>query len=184
MIDCFRQARSQPGRQGRRGRRPRPLVPSCRARPRAQCRPPTDASAGTRRRLATTARGDRDVRQGGGCDTTSPRAGRCATHPGLFRYPEQHRFEARPAQGGGYGLHENGRRRARQPDVDAAVRALFWRTHESTLDALPDFSRLQAECATLSGRRLVAAGPERSDKSTLMWPTGQTDLTCSAALPP
>ena len=103
------------------------------------------------------------------CDNLLRRLEGLAPRPAQqFPVSRRHRFEARRVDGGGYRLHENGRLREHRPDVDAAVRALLYRMHELTLAALPDFSRLHAGCATWSGRRLVAAGPARSGKSTLM----------------
>jgi hypothetical protein len=85
-----------------------------------------------------------------------------------FPVSRHHRLEARRVEGGGYGLHENGRPRGRQPDAVATARTLYWRMHELVLDAVPDFSRMHAGCASFGGRRLLAAGPPYSGKSTLM----------------
>ena len=70
--------------------------------------------------------------------------------------------------GGGYRLEENGRPIGRERDQAAAARTLFWRMQVLALEAVPEFSRIHAGCASRNGRRIVAAGPARSGKSTLM----------------
>lgn len=79
----------------------------------------------------------------------------------------RHRLEAYRADGA-YRLQEDGRPSGQEPDAAAAARVVFWRMHQLALDAMPDFSRVHAGCASWEGRRLVAAGPARSGKSTLM----------------
>jgi hypothetical protein len=69
---------------------------------------------------------------------------------------------------GGYRLFEDGGPAGQEPDAAAAARTLFWRMQVLALDAVGEFSRLHAGCATWGGRRLVAAGATRSGKSTLM----------------
>jgi len=79
----------------------------------------------------------------------------------------RHRLSAYRSDGV-YRLQQDDRPRGQEPDAAAAARAIFWRMHELTLDAMPGFSRMHAGCATWDGRRVVAAGPARSGKSTLM----------------
>jgi hypothetical protein len=79
----------------------------------------------------------------------------------------RHRLEARRADGA-YRLRVDGRPSGQEPDAAAAARTLFWRMHELSLAALPEFSRMHAGCASWGGRRIVAAGPARSGKTTLM----------------
>ena len=85
-----------------------------------------------------------------------------------FPVSRRHRLEARRAEEGGYHLHENGQPRGRHPDVVATARTLFWRMHELALEALPEYTRIHAGCASWGGRRFVAAGSPGSGKSTLM----------------
>jgi hypothetical protein len=45
---------------------------------------------------------------------------------------------------------------------------LYGRMHELALEALPEFTKLHAGCATWHGKRLVVAGPGGSGKTTLV----------------
>jgi hypothetical protein len=85
-------------------------------------------------------------------------------------YPvsRRHRLESRRAEGGGHRVREGGRPDSLQPDARSTARTLFWRMHAVALDALPEFTRIHAGCASWDGRRLVAAGSPHSGKSTLM----------------
>jgi hypothetical protein len=69
---------------------------------------------------------------------------------------------------GGYRLHEDGQEREWHADTRSAAFALFERIQDLALEALPEFTKLHAGCATGGGKRLVAVGPAHSGKSTLM----------------
>ena len=68
----------------------------------------------------------------------------------------------------GYRLRENAKDLDPRPDAPSAAGALYARMHELALDALPEFTRIHAGCASWHGKRLVAAGPARAGKTTLM----------------
>ena len=95
-------------------------------------------------------------------DRLVPRPTQC------FPVSRRHRFEVRRIEGNGYRLEENGCQRGQQRDDVVTARTLFWRMHQLALEAVPEFTRIHAGCATWGGRRLLAAGPRRSGKSTLM----------------
>lgn len=67
-----------------------------------------------------------------------------------------------------YRLREDGRELDPRSDARSAAEALFGRMHELALEALPEFTKIHAGCASWRGKRLVAAGPARSGKTTLM----------------
>ena len=78
-----------------------------------------------------------------------------------------YRFEAWRMDNG-YRLRENARDFDPQPDAASAAGALYARMHELALEALRDFTKIHAGCASWHGKRLVAAGPARAGKTTLM----------------
>jgi hypothetical protein len=84
-------------------------------------------------------------------------------------YPvsRHHRFQAWRL-GGRYRICENGQEREWQEDPRSAAAALFRRIQDLALEALPEFTKLHAGCASARGKRLVAVGPAHSGKSTLM----------------
>jgi hypothetical protein len=85
------------------------------------------------------------------------------------RYPvsRRHRFEVGRSDEG-YHLRENGRDLPPQREAWSAASAVFWRMHDLALEALPEFTKVHAGCATWEGKRFVAVGPTRSGKTTLM----------------
>ena len=85
------------------------------------------------------------------------------------RYPvaRVHRFDVR-RQEGRYRIEEDGAERTVEPTLEAAGFALGRRIHELALAALPEFTKIHAGCASWQGRRLLAVGPPRSGKTTLM----------------
>lgn len=50
----------------------------------------------------------------------------------------------------------------------AAAQNVLMRIHDLSLAALPEFTRIHAGCASRDGKRLLAVGPARAGKSTLM----------------
>jgi hypothetical protein len=85
------------------------------------------------------------------------------------QYPvsRRHRFEASWA-GDGYRLREDGRELDSRGDARSAAHLLNVRMHELAIEALPEFTKIHAGCADWRGKRLVAVGPGRSGKTTLM----------------
>jgi len=71
-------------------------------------------------------------------------------------------------QDGRYRIEEDGAERAVKPTPEAAAVALGRRIHELALAALPEFTKIHAGCASWRGRQLLAVGPPRSGKTTLM----------------
>jgi hypothetical protein len=78
-----------------------------------------------------------------------------------------HRLEAR-REPGGYRISEDGAPRGVEPTPEDAGYALTVRMHALALAALPDFTKIHAGCASWQGRRLLAVGPPRAGKTTLM----------------
>jgi hypothetical protein len=70
--------------------------------------------------------------------------------------------------GGGYRLGENGRDSETHTTARSAAEAVFRRMHELSLAALPEFIKIHAGCASRDGSRLLAVGPARAGKSTLI----------------
>lgn len=85
-----------------------------------------------------------------------------------FSVSRRHRLEAHRNEEGGYRLHENGQPWGRHRTVAGTAATLFWRMHELALEALPEFTRIHAGCASWGARRLLVAGASGSGKSTLM----------------
>jgi len=85
------------------------------------------------------------------------------------RYPVSrvHRFAVRQ-EDGGYRILEDGVAVGFERGPDSAGYALTARIHRLALAALPDFTKVHAGCATWQGRRLLAVGPPRAGKTTLM----------------
>lgn len=85
------------------------------------------------------------------------------------RYPvsRSHRFEVCRA-GGQYRIRENGQEGDPHADARSAVETVFWRMHLLALEALPEFTKIHAGCASWGGRRFLAIGPAQSGKTTLM----------------
>lgn len=79
----------------------------------------------------------------------------------------RHRLEiAREVDG--YRVCENGTRFDLESSPDAAGERLLARMHELAMAALADYTKIHAGYAALGTRRLLAAGPGRSGKTTLM----------------
>jgi hypothetical protein len=78
-----------------------------------------------------------------------------------------HRFEAFRIDNG-YRLRVNDKDVDTRPDAGSAAADLYTRMHELALQALPEFTRIHAGCASRHGKRVVAAGPARAGKTTLM----------------
>ena len=85
------------------------------------------------------------------------------------RYPVSrvHHFAAR-REDGGYRLFEDGAPAGFERSPESAGYALTARIHKAALSALPEFTKVHAGCATWQGRRLLAVGPPRAGKTTLM----------------
>jgi hypothetical protein len=85
------------------------------------------------------------------------------------RYPvtRVHRFKVR-RRDGQYRIEEDGTERTVEPTPESAGFALGRRIHELALAALPEFTKIHAGCASWHGRQLLAVGPARSGKTTLM----------------
>ena len=84
-----------------------------------------------------------------------------------FAASRHHRLEVLRTDRG-YTLREDGRPLDPQSDAEGAAEAVFWRMHELSIAALPEFTKIHAACASWRGRRFVVAGPARSGKTTLM----------------
>lgn len=68
----------------------------------------------------------------------------------------------------GYSLKEDGQELEPRSDAESAAEAVFWRIHELSIAALPEFTKIHAGCASWRGKRFVMAGPTRAGKTTLM----------------
>ncbi len=84
-------------------------------------------------------------------------------------YPvsRRHRFAVR-REAGGYRIEEDGAAGGLEPTPESAGYALTARIHALALSALPEFTKVHAGCASWQGRRLLAVGPPRAGKTTLM----------------
>jgi hypothetical protein len=83
----------------------------------------------------------------------------------IQQYPvSRHHAFAATRTAAGYELSENGRPMAPQADPQSAADALFWRMHDVALDAVAEFTKLHAGCATWRGRRLVVVGPRNPER--------------------
>lgn len=67
-----------------------------------------------------------------------------------------------------YRVWQDGQECEEAEGARATAETVFRRIQDLTLEALPEFTKLHAGCATKDGRRLVAVGPSHSGKSTLM----------------
>lgn len=68
----------------------------------------------------------------------------------------------------GYAIEEDGARLRIEPTPEAAGYAVFSRMHVLALAALPEFTKIHAGSARWEGRRVIAVGPPRAGKTTLM----------------
>ena len=71
-------------------------------------------------------------------------------------------------EGDRYRIEEDGAARAIEPTAESAGYAVFARIHVLALDALPEFTKVHAGCASWEGRRVLAVGPPHAGKTTLM----------------
>jgi hypothetical protein len=78
-----------------------------------------------------------------------------------------HRFQI-TRDGARYRVEEDGAVAPPMDTPEAAAYAVFFRSHQLALAALPEFTKVHAGCATWQGRRLVAVGPPHAGKTTLM----------------
>ncbi len=78
-----------------------------------------------------------------------------------------HRFEI-ARDGARYRVTEDGVVAPPMETAEAAAYAVFFRSHQLALTALPEFTKVHAGCATWQGRRLVAVGAPHAGKTTLM----------------
>ena len=88
--------------------------------------------------------------------------------PQDFPVSRTYRFEVHRAGATGYRIEEAGRPTEHRDDPGNAAEALFWRMHELSLEALPEYTKIHAGCADWRGRRFVIAGRARAGKTTLM----------------
>jgi hypothetical protein len=79
----------------------------------------------------------------------------------------RHRLEVQ-GEAGGYRVREDGEDRGLRPDPQAAGALVEQRLHELAFDALADYTKVHAGCATWRDRRLLVVGHGRAGKSTLM----------------
>jgi hypothetical protein len=87
----------------------------------------------------------------------------------IQRYPVSRRLGFEISRtGSGYHLSEDGRALDPREDARSAADAVFWRMHDVALEAVPQFTKLHAGCATWGARRLLVVGPAQSGKTTLM----------------
>ncbi len=84
-----------------------------------------------------------------------------------FPVTRSHRLEVWRGDDG-YTLREDGRSLDPQPDAEAAAEALFYRLYELSFEALPQFTKIHAGCASWQGKRFLIAGPARAGKTTLV----------------
>jgi hypothetical protein len=84
-------------------------------------------------------------------------------------YPvsRHYRFEVRRMENG-YRISEDAIDRPSQPDADAAAESLVARMYDLSMEALGEFTKIHAGCASLNGKRMVFSGPTRAGKTTLM----------------
>jgi hypothetical protein len=84
-----------------------------------------------------------------------------------FPATRSHRIEVWRCNGG-YRLREDGRDLEPRSDAEEAAEALFYRLYELSFEALPQFTKIHAACASWQGKRFLVAGPARAGKTTLM----------------
>ena len=78
-----------------------------------------------------------------------------------------HQFEAWRIDNG-YRLREDAKELDSQLEPQRAASVISAHMNDLALAALPEFTKIHAGCANWRGKRLVAAGPSRSGKTTLM----------------
>lgn len=85
------------------------------------------------------------------------------------RYPVSRRHQLEVCRtDGGYRVCENGQDGYLQGTAHAVANTLLWRMNELALDALAEFTRIHAGCASWGGKRFLAAGAPQAGKSTLV----------------
>jgi hypothetical protein len=84
-----------------------------------------------------------------------------------FPISRRHRFEV-VREAAGYRISENGTDLGLEAEPEAVGGRLLARAHELAMAALTDYTKVHAGCAVLGGRRILAVGPGRSGKTTLM----------------
>jgi len=85
-----------------------------------------------------------------------------------FAVRRRHTLEALREPDGGYRFRESGHESEVHADPRSAAEAIFRRMLDLSLAVLPEFIKIHAGCASRDGVRLLAIGPTRAGKSTLM----------------